>query len=66
MHYFNITYVKSSNISLCLIKDGSVIKYILLVTRRKGAGDFCYTAVSNDWLTLDKNSLLKVIDDFNY
>ena len=47
-HYFNITYVKSSNVPLYLTKDGGIIKCVLLVTRRKGAGDFYYTAISND------------------
>ena len=65
-YYFDITYVKSSNTPLYLTKDEGIIKCVLLVTRRKDTGNFCYIAVSNDQLTLDKNGLLKVMNDFNY
>ena len=65
-HYFDIACIKSSNVHLYLIKHGAIIKYVLLATRRKDAGNFYYIAISNDWLTLNKNSLLKAIDDFNY
>ena len=66
LYYFDIKYIKSSNVPLCLTKDGGIIKYMLLVTRRKGVGDFYYTSISSDQLTLYKNGLLKVMDDFNY
>ena len=64
LYYFDIAYVKSLNTPLCLTKDEGIIKCMLLATRRKSVGNFCYTAVSSNWLTLDKNSLLKVIDNF--
>ena len=66
LHYFNIKHIKSSNALLCLSKDGGIIKCILFVTRRKCSGNFCYTAISNNQLTLDKYGMLKVIDEFNY
>ena len=65
LHYFDIEYVKSTNALLSLSKDDSTIKYILLVTRRNAPNRFCYTAISNNWLTLDEHSLLKVLDNFD-
>ena len=45
LHYFELEYVKTQ-IPLCLIKKGSV-KNVLLVTKIKGTGDYCYTGLNN-------------------
>ena len=65
LNYFEISKVKNENAPLCLSKDGKVRKCVFLLTKIPGSDDYCYTEISNSWLTLDKLDNFKVIDHFN-
>ena len=66
LNYFDVSYMKKTEQHMRLSKDGAIIKCMLLQEKLIDSDDFCYTTISNDWSTLDKNGNLKIMDDFNY
>ena len=49
-----------------LFKKGFAKKCALLATKIEGTNKFCYTGISEDWLTLNESGVFRVIDEFNY
>ena len=58
--------MKEANILLYSSKDGNIIKCIMLPTISFASNEYYYTAISNNQLTLDKYSVLKVLDKFDF
>ena len=53
-NYFDIKYVKNAQSPASLLKKGIVKKCALLATKIEGSTKYCYTGISNDWLTLNE------------
>ena len=63
---FEISHVKSTHSQLCLTKQGAVTKCALLSTKIGQSDNYCFTAISNNWLSLDKYGAFIVMDEFKH
>ena len=61
LYYFKIKLVKEANVPLHLSKDSNFIKYLMLPTISFASNKYCCTAISNNWLILDKYGVFKVL-----
>ena len=66
LNYFKISHMKNTHAPLYLTKHGIIVKCILLVMKVTQSDCYSYTVISNNWLTLNKYSSFRVMDDFNY
>ena len=64
--YFDIELVKDTTVPLCLLKNSSIIKCVFLPTTQFVSNEYYYTAISNNWLTLNKYGIIKVLDEFEF
>ena len=65
-NHFDLKPAKDEQLPLSLSKKVVVKKCALLATKIEGANQFCYTGISNDWLTLNELGVFRVINEFNY
>ena len=65
-NYFHLKHVRNTKFSDSLLKKGLVKECALLATKIEGANQFCYTDVSNNWLTLNNSGAFRVINEFNH
>ena len=65
-NYFHIKQVGNAVSPENLFKKGFAKKCALLATKIEGTNKFCYTGISEDWLTLNESGVFRVIDEFNY
>ena len=64
-NYFDLKPVKDAQSPLSLLKKGVVKKCALLAIKIEGTNKYCYTGISNDWLTLNELGVFRVNSDFN-
>ena len=65
-NYFHLKHVGNATSPDSLLKNGLVKKCALLATKIEGTNEFCYTGISNDWLTLNELGVFRVMNEFNY
>ena len=65
LNYFSISCGKLTNEPLCLTKYGKTQKCVLLATKINDNDDYYYTAISNNWHTLNKLGELEVMHYFD-
>ena len=65
LNYFSISYGKLTNEPLCLTKYGKTQKCVLLATKINDNDNYYYTAISNNWHTLNKVGELEIIHYFD-
>ena len=65
LNYFSISYGKLTNDPLCFSKYGNVHKCVLLATTIDDNDDYYYTAISNNWQTLNKLGQFEVMHYFD-
>ena len=63
--YFTIKLVEATKSPLCLFKDGKTMLCVMLPTMSFASNEWCYTNISNGWLTLDKCGSFKALDNYD-
>ena len=66
LNYFGIKHVMLAETPLSMLKNGDVEKCALLSTKVEGSSTYCYTALTNNWLSLNKAGKFRVMNEFNY
>ena len=66
LNYFHLKHVRNTKLPDSLLKKGLAKKCALLATKIEGVNQFCYTGISNDWLTLNELGAFRLISEFNY
>ena len=66
LNYLEINRVKHANSPLCLTKEGAVTNCCLLSTKMGTLCNHCFTAISNNWLTLHKYEVFRVMNEFKH
>ena len=66
LNNFEIGHAKNTHSPLCLTKQGAVTKYSLVSTKIGQLDNHCFTAIINNWLSLDKHGAFRVMNEFNY
>ena len=66
LNYFGIKHVKLVEIPLSILKNGENEKCTLLAAKVQGSSSYCHTALTNNWLSLNKAGKFRVMNEFNY
>ena len=65
LNYFSVDIVQTAEEPLFVLKRGKVQKCVLLPRKIKDEEYFIFTAITNNWYTLDKLGDFEVINDFD-
>ena len=65
LNCFHLKHVGNATSPDSLLKNGLVKKCALLATKIEGTNKFCYTGISDDWLTLNELGVFRVMNEFN-